>query len=43
MKRISWTLGILLTLALLIAAGCSGEDPIKVKQSLTFLITMVLQ
>ena len=41
MKRISWTLGILL--ALLIAAGCSGEDPIKVKQSLTFLITMVLQ
>ena len=32
MKRISWTLGILLTLALLIAAGCSGEDPIKAKR-----------
>lgn len=32
MKRISWTLGILFTLALLIAAGCSGEDPIKAKR-----------
>ena len=32
MKRISWTLGILLTLSLLIAAGCSGEDPIKAKR-----------
>ena len=32
MKRISWTLGILLTLSLLVAAGCSGEDPIKAKR-----------
>ena len=31
MKRISWTLGILLTLSLIVA-GCSGEDPIKAKR-----------
>lgn len=32
MKRISWTLSLLLTLSLLIATGCSGEDPIKAKR-----------